>query len=183
MALNVNLSPKYRFGPGTLAGLDPSGWNRAWAGYDPDASDEVNFEHNRGPWTLAFWHGGRERIATMSFGHVVRIVADIDHLEDVVLPSGSVKHALVGSVLRPGDRDYDRLVGSVIPVFRNPVHYMPDIETVCLCGCGIVLASARRWAPGHDQRALHDRVRAKWGSIEEFIRWYDTDHATGESHI
>ncbi|MDV6278783.1 hypothetical protein R3Q06_36060 [Rhodococcus erythropolis] len=174
MALNVNLVAKYFLGPGTRAGSDPAGWNRTWAGYDPDADDEVNFEHNRGLWTLAPWHGSRERIATMSVGHVVRIVADIDGIEGVTLPGGSVKHALVGRVLRPGDPDHDRFVGTVVPAYRNPVHYLPGSDAMCLCGCGIVLSSARRWVPGHDQRALHKRVRERWGTIEHFVSWYDT---------
>ncbi|MDV6278287.1 hypothetical protein R3Q06_33095 [Rhodococcus erythropolis] len=98
MALNVNLVAKYLLGPGTRDGVDPAGWNRRWAGYDPDASDEVNFEHNRGLWTLAPWHSSRERIATMSVGHVVRIVAAIDGMDSITLPSGGVNtHSSVAS--------------------------------------------------------------------------------------
>jgi hypothetical protein len=41
----------------------------------------------------------------------------------------------------------------------------------CACGCGAV-AVRGDFAPGHDQRAIHDRIR-KVGTVREFIEWFD----------
>lgn len=175
--LNLNLREKFLVGPGTSVGEDPSDWNRNWAGFDPHASDSVNFNQNRGVYKIGP-RGHRERIATMSVGHVIRIVAEIDHIEDVPLRSGGVKQAVVGHVLRRGHPDYDRLIDTAIEPFRNPVRYLPDDNSNfgCMCGCGSELPPGRRWVPGHDQRALHDRVAEGWGSVERFIRWYDDEY-------
>lgn len=178
MTINFNLVEKYPVGAGTRVGEDPSIWNRAWAGYDPHASDTVNFEQNRGVWNIAAARGNRERIATMSLRHVIRIVAEIERIEDIPLHAGGVKQAIVGRILGRGDPDYDRLFNVGIEPFRNPVRYLPDndADSVCLCGCGTELPTGRRWVPGHDQRALHDRVTEGWGSVERFVRWYDDEY-------
>lgn len=177
--INLNLVDKYPVGPGTRVGEDPSIWNRTWAGYDPHATDAVNFEQNRGVWKIAHSKGNRERIATMSLSHVIKIIAAVDHIEDIPLHGGGVKQAVVAArILGPGDPDYDRLIDTTIESFRNPVRYLPDdaADSICLCGCGAELSRGRRWVPGHDQRALHDRVTQGWGSVERFIRWYDDEH-------
>jgi hypothetical protein len=36
-----------------------------------------------------------------------------------------------------------------------------------------VVAGARQFLPGHDQRAIHDRVSEQRGSTMGFIRWFD----------
>ncbi|MGV9713339.1 hypothetical protein ACWDTI_22045 [Gordonia sp. NPDC003424] len=174
--LNLNLRERFLVGPATTVGADPSIWNRDWAGYDPHASDAVNFEQNRGVYNIGP-RGHRERIATMSVGHQIRIVAEIDAIEDIPLHKGGVKQAVAGRILAPGNPDYDRLINTTIEPFRNPVRYIVDdvADSICLCGCETELPPGRRWVPGHDQRALHDRVTRGWRSVENFIRWYDTE--------
>lgn len=46
--------------------------------------------------------------------------------------------------------------------------YAPSVEA-----CGGVVAGARQFLPGHDQRAIHDRTSAQWGSTMGFIRRFD----------
>ncbi|WP_435592104.1 hypothetical protein [Nocardia sp. bgisy118] len=42
------------------------------------------------------------------------------------------------------------------------------------CGCGCAEISTRDFLPGHDVRAMQDRVRRMFaGSALEFIRWVD----------
>ena len=73
---------------------------------------------------------------------------------------------------------YDRYVGKPSPIEkpgRNPIAYFDADEDnrQCLCGCGTELAGTNRdFAPGHDQKAVHERV-AKVGSVAEFLEWFD----------
>ena len=174
--INLNLAERFSV-------TDNSVWKRTWVGYDPLKNDAQNFDQNRGVYNINAPRAKRERIITMSLEHTIRIVAALDDVVDVPLLDGRVKQALVGHVLAPGNPDYDRLIGTTITPFRNPVRYIPDglQDLHCLCGCGTPVTSARRWVPGHDQRALHDRVTEGWGSVERFIRWYDDERPTAVS--
>ncbi len=46
----------------------------------------------------------------------------------------------------------------------------------CACGCGGPVPGHRVFLPGHDQKALHDRVAAQWGSTLAFVRWFDATY-------
>lgn len=43
----------------------------------------------------------------------------------------------------------------------------------CYCGCAGVTAYGRKFLAGHDAKAVHTRIRARWGSVAEFVRWFD----------
>jgi hypothetical protein len=83
-----------------------------------------------------------------------------------------------GRILKPGDRVYDKFVGKPDPTestSRFPVLYLPDEvdEGLCRCGCGETV-SRGEWVQGHDQRAIHARIRKDFnGSVSKFIDWYD----------
>lgn len=42
----------------------------------------------------------------------------------------------------------------------------------CACGCGTVITKGA-WVPGHDHRAIHERISRDHGSVAAFIEWYD----------
>lgn len=45
-------------------------------------------------------------------------------------------------------------------------------QATCTCGCGTRI-SRGRWVPGHDHRAVHQRIRRDHGDVAAFIIWYD----------
>jgi hypothetical protein len=42
-----------------------------------------------------------------------------------------------------------------------------------LCACGCRGITTKTWMPGHDSIALSTRIKRRWGSTENFIRWFD----------
>ena len=83
-----------------------------------------------------------------------------------------------GRVLRPGHPVHDEYVGgpALVDPARNPVSYVDsalDDQTFCACGCGAPTTLSRDFLPGHDQRAIHERI-ARVGTVRDFLRWFDT---------
>lgn len=152
---------------------------RSWVGWKPELSDEDVYEQNRGVWRL----GGRaknERFATFSFDGIVRVVIEITGIEKIPSLGGEPeKDALIGRVLEPSDPEYDALIGQPVDTHRNPVTYGPDPSSEprsCACGCGGDVPDNRAFLPGHDQRAIHDRIAREWGTTLAFINWFDTTY-------
>ena len=151
--------------------------HRDWVGWSESVSHEELFERNRGIWLLGS-RAQRERYATFSVDGVVRMVAEIDGIEVIPSedPARRSKSAIIGRVLGPGDEAYDTFVGTPVDSHRNPVSYIDDPDTgprTCACACGEPVPGARIFAPGHDQRAVHERIGRQWGSTLAFIRWFD----------
>lgn len=48
----------------------------------------------------------------------------------------------------------------------------PTKKTKCKCGCGNTVERGV-WLPGHDQRALHQRIHRDHGNVANFVDWYD----------
>lgn len=104
-------------------------------------------------------------------------------IEDVVLvkkgaPGSHIddRYRIVGTVLGPGHPVHDAYIGKPAAATRNPIRYEPtDFDlTPCRCGCG---QSARlTFLPGHDQRAIHDRV-ARFGTVAKFVDWFDENYS------
>lgn len=46
----------------------------------------------------------------------------------------------------------------------------------CKCGCGNLVTGPGLWLPGHDHKAVHQRIHRDHGSVAEFIDWYDATH-------
>lgn len=82
------------------------------------------------------------------------------------------RYRIKGRVLQAGHPVYDAYVGQAAAATRNPIHYRATAFdlTACRCGCGEPARSD--FLPGHDQRAIHDRV-ARFGSVARFIDWFD----------
>lgn len=149
---------------------------RSWVGWSPELTDEEVYQQNRGVWILGR-RAHRERVATFSHeGRIVAVVA-IDDIEEVApLQHQKPKQAIIGRVLKPGDADYDALIGQRADHHRNPVTYPPTELRTCGCGCGEEITSNKSFLPGHDQRAIHDRIAQEWGTTLGFIEWFDSTH-------
>lgn len=155
---------------------------RDHVGYAPDMSEADMYTANRGCWVLGE-RADSERYVLFSHQGIVRMAVAIDHIE----ATSSKRRAIVGQVLQPGDRVHDIYVGGPAPVHgvRNPVTYVDDPRfdrKACACGCGEEITRGD-WVPGHDQRALHQRI-AQVGSVKQFIDWFDAHapEASGSAH-
>lgn len=143
---------------------------RAFFGFDESMTPEELYNANRGCWVLGA-RADEEQYALLSFDGTVRQAIEIDRI--VPIPQRN-RRALEGRVLHPGHPVYDKYVNkpSRVKGVRNPITYFDDEEDrTCACGCGADLASARDFLPGHDQRAIHDRI-AKVGSVKSFLQWF-----------
>jgi hypothetical protein len=47
---------------------------------------------------------------------------------------------------------------------------------ICPCGCGQAAPKQGRFVPGHDQMAIHQRIKQEWGNTIGFIEWFDTTY-------
>lgn len=171
MAINLKLGPVRDVHP------DEDDMGRTWVGYEPTLSAQQVHDQNRGIWLLGP-RAAREKHATYSFEGTIRAVVEIDHIESVSAKAAGKKDksAVVGRVLTIGHPVHDALIGTSIDGHRNPVTYL-DGPTggarTCACGCGAPVAGHRVFAPGHDQRAVHERITRQWGSTLGFIDWFD----------
>lgn len=147
-------------------------------GYSPTMSPLALYDAAHGCWVLGE-RAQRERFALFSFGGIVRQAVEIEGIEQVTdraaddaRDNRSVIH---GKVLGPGDNVYDAYVDKPSPVqgVRNPVTYVSSPATAhpCRCGCGGSVTD-KDFLPGHDQTALHDRVR-QIGTVADFLVWFD----------
>jgi hypothetical protein len=89
---------------------------------------------------------------------------------------GGGRHAFNGQILPAGNAVRDRYVGKpLVSPSRNPIHYITDPDDPsgeCKCGCG--QSTNGVWVTGHDQRAIHDRIRRDFGGdVGTFVDWYD----------
>ena len=67
----------------------------------------------------------------------------------------------------------DRPLSHPVDGHRNPVTYPSAGVRTCACGCGVDVVGSRVFLPGHDQRAIHDRIAQEWGTTLEFVEWFD----------
>jgi hypothetical protein len=151
--------------------------DRAWWGYDASAPTEILFANNRGRWVLGP-RAGREQYAAFSYtgDHTVKFVAEIDGIEKV----DGGRRALIGRALDPDHPIARRWVGAPAPDgHRNPTTYFVDPESeppTCSCGCGEPVPPNRAFAPGHDQKAIHERITRQWGGTLGFMKWFDSTY-------
>jgi hypothetical protein len=146
---------------------------RSW---DPSLATQDIYEAGRAAWRLGAGAEG-ERLALIIGGGIVRVAVEID---EWTREDGGGRRSFTGRLLGPGDAVHDRFVGQPDPsgsASRNPARYwiapdLPGQYVACLCGCGVEVRN--QWLPGHDQRAIHQRIRRDFqGSVARFIAWYD----------
>jgi hypothetical protein len=142
----------------------------------PKMSKRELYDAGRADWVLGR-RADRERYALITYGGKVHMAIEIEELVTTKLrePEDTRDHrkAIEGKILKPGHEVYDTYVGKEMKGTRNPVHYFdsPFDLKACRCGCGTDVVRGD-FLPGHDQRALRDRV-AKVGTVAEFIDWFD----------
>jgi len=148
----------------------PDELGRTRAGYRQGMTDEELYEAARGSWVLGP-QADREHYALVVHDGIVRQAIEIDRLVDTT----GGRRAIEGTVLAAGHDVYDTYVGkeSPVPPQRNPIRYFdsPVGHKRCRCGCGEDVLTGD-FAIGHDQKALHDRVK-RIGSVAEFLDWFD----------
>lgn len=141
-------------------------------GFSHTMSELALYDANHGCWKLGP-RASKERYVIVSFEGTVRQAIEIQSVERVARGNRSVVN---GEILRGGHPVYDKYVGKTSPVqgVRNPVTYFDDDDVdgqPCRCGCGGSVGG-RDFLPGHDQTALHDRVK-QIGTVSEFLDWFD----------
>lgn len=102
---------------------------RDWWGYDPGATPEQLWNHNRGIWALSGSRIASERWAALNYKGRIVLVAELhgpDHEIFVDNRTGASKKALIGCVLPAGHPIHDALMGVQVEYRRNPVSYNPD---------------------------------------------------------
>lgn len=151
---------------------------RRHAGWDPTMTDGEVYDAARGWWRLNA-RAEQERHALVLAGDRIRMAIAIKGW-----CTAGDRRAFTGDILGPGDPVYDKFIGRPDPATstsRFPVIYLSDPldVSVCRCGCGQDVVRGE-WAQGHDQRAIHDRVRVDFGgSVSRFIDWYDANRPSG----
>ncbi|MGX1811239.1 tetratricopeptide repeat protein [Nocardia sp. NPDC055321] len=161
---------------------DPLG--REYVGWFPRMTEQEAWESGRGIYKLGHDRIDRERFAFVTGGGNVCAIAEITGRDEHV----GGRAALRGQLLGAGHPLYDAWIGRPDPVAnasRNPVAYQRVSEEEqflsheCYCGCG-ELATGGDFLPGHDVRAMQDRVRLLFeGSPRRFLDW--VDHTLAES--
>jgi hypothetical protein len=168
---------RIKLGPRTFEPNDHPFAKRMLKGWDPTMTEREVYDAGRAWWVLGD-HAEREHHAVIVGGDQVVMAIGIDEWHH---DAGRGRRAFAGRILRSGDPVYDSYVGRPDPALsrsRNSVAYFAtSFDTnVCLCGCGE--AAAGDWLPGHDQRAIHQRIARDFGgSVKRFIEWYDSDRA------
>ncbi|TSB18169.1 hypothetical protein [Streptomyces benahoarensis] len=172
----ISLGPERRVDPGE----DELGRDRV--GYGPTMSPTALYDACHGTWHLGE-RAQRERFALMTCDGVGVLAVAIDRVEPA--PGGDEgregarRSVIHGAVLTPGHAVHDAYVGkpSPLPPQRNPVGYFdaPEERSPCLCGCGEGTPAGKDFVTGHDQTAVHDRIR-QLGGVRGFLAWFDRAH-------
>lgn len=147
---------------------------RSHFGYSENMTPEQIYEGSRGCWVLGS-RADREDIALIAHAGTVVLAVGIDQL--VTVPD-SGRRAIEGRILDPAHPIHQQYVGKPSPAgrSRNPIRYIeaPRPEGCgcgCGCGCGEPVTN-KDFLPGHDQRAIHDRV-SQVGTVLDFVHWFD----------
>jgi hypothetical protein len=145
---------------------------RDWWGYDKTVPADQLYPRNRGRWKLNRLRASREDYVLYSHNGTVKYVIEIHDTEQF----RDNRIGFIGEVLPADHPVARRWVDKPAPDSnRNPVsyYYEPGDSRTCRCGCGDPVSPDRAFAPGHDQRAIHDRITERWGDAVKFITWYD----------
>lgn len=120
MAVNIKLKAKFDIDTAT----DSMG--RTWAGWNEDASDQDNWDHNRGRHTFSD-RVDDERYATLSYGGRIRVVAELTGRQRESNPGKAAqKWSLQGRVLPPDDPVREAFLRMPAPAHRTPIEYIED---------------------------------------------------------
>lgn len=147
---------------------------RQHCGWDPTMTEQEVYDAARGWWRLNH-RAEQERYAVVVAGDAVVMAIEIDSWR-----TQGDRRAFAGRILPFDNAVHQKFVGQPDPAnstSRFPVLYLADEldNATCRCGCGGTV-SRGEWVQGHDQRAIHQRIRDDFdGSIGAFIDWYDAN--------
>ena len=162
--LHITLGPERLVDPQ----VDPLGRDRV--GFSETMSELALYDANHGCWKLGS-RANKEQFMIVTYGGLVRQAIEIDEIE----PVEGGRSVVNGRILHSGHPVYDQYVGNKSPIqgVRNPVAYVDDDMDgrPCKCNCGDTVVG-RDFLPGHDQTALHARVK-QIGTVAEFLDWFD----------
>lgn len=166
--------------------VDPEidGLGRPFVGYETGMTPDEMYEANHGEWAIGA-RGLEEQYVLFSFGRSVIQAVEILGFELTTVRANvpgehrDDRRTIHGKILTKGHPVFDKYVGKETPVTpaRNPVRYFIDPEfdgapgNPCRCGCGET-TSAGDFIPGHDQKAIHERI-ARIGTVAEFLDFMD----------
>jgi hypothetical protein len=170
--LHITLGPTRTIDP------DKDPLHRDRVGYVDTMSELALYDANHGCWVLGE-RAHREQYVLFTFKGTVKQAVEITSIEQVTNYDRSDtrdnRSVIDGTILRPGHQVYDTYVGKPSPVqgVRNPITYFdaPVTGRPCRCECGQTV-TGKDFLTGHDQTALHDRVR-QIGTVAEFLDWFD----------
>ena len=171
--IHITLSTEQSRDPKT----EPLG--RDCVGYREGMTQAELYYANHGTWVI-----GRNRrhecYALFAFRGEVKQAVEIKSIERLVVrdPDDTRDDRCVihGTILEVGHPVFDTYVDKPSPLGagRNPVRYFDsplDTGAPCRCGCGETVVG-KDFQTGHDQTALHDRVR-QIGTVADFLDWFD----------
>ena len=149
---------------------------RSAIGYFPRMTEDEAWQAGRGVWKMNAARAARQKFAVVVGEGRIRVVAEITGV--TVLGD---RVALEGHVLPAGHPLRERYLDTPDPVVngsQNPVGYCDldgeDEFALRPCACGCDELTDRDFLPGHDVRAMQDRVRTHFaGSPLKFITWVD----------
>jgi hypothetical protein len=159
---------------------EPDSLGRTWTGHFPRMTQQEAYQAGRGAWKL----GPRaltERFALIVGGDRVRAVVEIEQFQD----EPDERRSFTGKVLDDSHPVHKAYYGQPDPsgsMSRNPIAYadLPEEREFRTCACGCGEQTQRDFAPGHDQRAIHDRIRGHFGgSTLRFLEWFDANIDSG----
>ncbi|MGH8997004.1 MAG: hypothetical protein ACRDX8_13735 [Acidimicrobiales bacterium] len=160
--------------------VDPAvdGLGRSKAGWYPGMSPEELYEAGRGCWKLGPRAEREQYVLFVAQGRV-RGAMEVEGFTNC-----GDRRAINGRMLAIGDPIYDTYVDGPDPVpsrTRNPVRYWDPHGGDGWCGCGCRVQTEREFLPGHDQRAIHQRISRAFRSVSEFLAWFDKQFPPDES--
>lgn len=151
-----------------------------------NGKEPVSGSHDGATWVLDT-SGPKERYATFSSEDQVVLVAELSHSADVVIEtSGEVKVVLRGRLLAADGPARLKLWGRAATRRSKPSPALADplaARRVCACGCGVGIPRSAQFAAGHDKKAIHERISRRWGTLAEFVRWFDANESTAADRI
>ncbi len=165
MAVNIKVTARHDLDPTT----DPRG--RTWTGWDSDASDQVNWDQNRGYHTFGP-RVNQEQYATISFNGRIRLVAELTGRTEVSYPRGTgQKWSLEGYVLPPGNPIRAAFVTRPAPAGRSIVYFPDPDGTIATPDAFLLTNNPARWeidpdllADWIEATAAGDPVEGRWST-------------------
>ena len=132
------------------------------------APEEV-YERNRGCWHLGA-RADKEQFAVFSYKGEGVLAMEIRGLvEDPKRPGRRILEGeILGRVIRCTTGGWVRRPRRT----ETPCGTSTPSSTRRSAGADVARLSCTTISPGHDQRAIHDRI-AKLGSVKDFLDWFD----------